>query len=468
MDKVLLLNPPATRVTFRDYYCSFTSKADYYWPPVDLIVLSGVLKNTHQVTVIDAVAERLSPGACLERVVEAKPDIIIFLTGTASWKADFEFLDLVKKDLPVTAIASGGLLLSQGAEFLRRFKSLDAVLLDFTSEDIVRFLEHKDCQTGNLIYRRNGDIVSGDGAPFNKSFEIPVPQHELFPLNKYRLPTARRKPVSTVLASFGCPFRCRFCIGGTVRYKSRQPENVIAELEHVASLGIKEVYFADFTFTADKTHVSEICRRIIDKRIDLTWSCNVHSRTLDKEVLNVMKRAGCHTVQIGVESGSEEILRKYGKTTDEEIIRRAFTLCKELRIKTVGYFIIGLPGEDKNSVRETIKFAKELDPDFASFAIATPDFGTPLREEAIEKGWFDPAIEEFDSTGYPVMETPLLTKDETWRLKNRANLEFYFRLSYLAGLVSSVRRPAGLFDLVREGAGLIKNMFPRRQELKDK
>lgn len=463
-----MLNPPATRVTFRDYYCSFTSKANYYWPPIDLLVLSGILKNTYQLEVIDAIAEGINTKDCLERVIGEKPDIVIFLTGTASWQADFEFIAMVKKALTVVAIANGGLLLHKGVEFMRRFEFLDAVLLDFTSGDIVQFLDNQDCQSGNLIYRRDGDIISGERDFSHESFEIPIPQHELFPLDKYRLPTARRKPFSTVLASFGCPFKCRFCISGTVSYKRRAPENIIAELEYMTSLGIREVYFADFTFTAEKRHVMEICRQIIDKRIDLTWSCNVHSRTLDKEILSMMKRAGCHTVQIGVESGSEEILRKYGKATDKKVIRRAFTLCKELRIRTVGYFIIGLPEEDKNSVRETIKFAKELDPNFASFAIATPDIGTPLWLEAIEKGWFDPAIEEFDSTGYPVMETPKLTKDEIWRLKNRANLEFYFRLSYLTKLLSSVRSPTNLFDLMQNGVGLVRNMFPKNQPLKDK
>lgn len=347
---------------------------------------------------------------------------------------------------------------------MTRFEFLDAVLLDFTSDDILKYLDYQDCEIGNLIFRRGGDIISEARKAWPQTFKIPIPQHELFPLQKYRLPTARRKPVSAVLASFGCPFRCRFCIGGTIRYKRRAPENVIAELEHLVSLGVKEVYFADFTFTAEKKQVMEICQRMIDKRIDVTWSCNVHSRTLDNEILSIMKQAGCHTVQIGVESGSGEILQQYGKATDKEIIRQAFKLCQDLRIKTVGYFIIGLPGEDKNSVRETIKFSKELAPDFASFAIATPDIGTPLWSEAIEKGWFDPAIEEFDSTGYPVLETSKLSKAEIWQLKNQANLEFYFRLSYLTKLILSVRRPADLADLVQEGVGLVRNMFPQHQK----
>jgi anaerobic magnesium-protoporphyrin IX monomethyl ester cyclase len=465
--KILLLNPPAKRITFRDYYCSFTSKADYYWPPIDLLVLSGILKNNYQVVVIDAIIEKISNKDCLERVIGEKPDVIIFLTGTASWQADFEFIASVKKALTVLVIASGGFLLNKGSEFMRRFDFLDAVLLDFTSQDILKFVENQVCQTGDLICRRDGNIISGERDFSQKYFEIPIPQHELFRLDKYRLPTARRKPFTCVLTSYGCPFKCRFCIGGTVNYKKRTMANIIDELEYITSLGIKEIYFADFTFTAEKRHVMELCQQMIDRKMHLSWSCNVHSRTLDNEILSSMKRAGCHTVQIGVESGTEEILKKYGKATDKEVIRRAFALCKKLRIRTVGYFIIGLPGEDKNSVRNTIKFAEELNPNFASFAIATPDIGTPLWTEATEKGWFDPTIEEFDSTGYPVMETSTLTREEIWQLKNQANLEFYFRFSYIAKLLLSVRSPSNLFDIIQDGVGLIKNMFAKNQRLKD-
>ena len=126
-----------------------------------------------------------------------------------------------------------------------------------------------------------------------------------------------------------------------------------------------------------------------------------------------------------------------------------------------------MPGEDETSVLQTIKFAKELAPDFASFSIATPDIGTPLWEEAIEKGWFDPRIEEFDSTGYPVMETEKLSKSEIWRLKNRANREFYFRPSYLVTLLKSLRRPGDFVDLVKEGLGLLRNMLPAHSKKED-
>lgn len=459
--KILLLNPPSNKLTFRDYYCSFTSKASYYWPPIDLLTLSGILYSQYQVEVIDAIAEGMTAQECFDRIISVKPDAAVFLTGTASWKSDFDFMSELTKRWPMTVIASGGLLLHRGQELMNKFDFLDVVLLDFTTDDIISYLENQDKPIFNLVYRRNGKIVNGERVFNREPFSIPIPRHELFSLSKYRLPTAQRRPVSSILASFGCPYRCRFCIGSTINYKPRAVDNIIEELEYMTTLGIREAYFADFTFTAEKKHVMAICQQMIDRHIDLTWICNIHSRILDEETLSLMKRAGCHTVQIGVESGSDEILKIYAKATDRQTIIRAFDLCRKLKIKTVGYFMIGLPGEDEKVVRETINFAKALAPNFASFAIATPDIGTSLWQEAIDKGWFDSAVEEFDSTGYPVLETEKLSKADVWRLKNRANLEFYLRPSYLITLLKQIRSPGDLWEIVKEGLGLIRNMLPR-------
>jgi radical SAM superfamily enzyme YgiQ (UPF0313 family) len=152
-----------------------------------------------------------------------------------------------------------------------------------------------------------------------------------------------------------------------------------------------------------------------------------------------MKAAGCHTVSLGIESGSDEILEKYSKkiTTDE--IKSTIRMLNAYKIHVLGYFIIGLPGDDEESIRKTIDLAKELDIDFASFAIATPDVGTPLREEALQKGWMRPEEDVFDSTDFPVLEAGTLSKEEVWKLRNQAVREFYLRPSYLFKMIRQIR-----------------------------
>jgi anaerobic magnesium-protoporphyrin IX monomethyl ester cyclase len=160
---------------------------------------------------------------------------------------------------------------------------------------------------------------------------------------------------------------------------------------------------------------------------------------LNAEKIKFMKEAGCHTVSVGIESGDDDILKKYSKMISVEQIKESIGLLNKSKIKILGYFIIGLPGEDRESVLRTIDLAKQLDIDIASFAIATPDLGTRLRKEALEKKWVSAAIENFDSTDFPVLETEKLSKEEVWRLRRKAVKEFYLRPSYLIKRLFKIR-----------------------------
>ena len=133
------------------------------------------------------------------------------------------------------------------------------------------------------------------------------------------------------------------------------------------------------------------------------------------------------------------ILEKYSKKITTEEIKSTIRMLNAYKIHVLGYFIIGLPGADEESIRQTIDLAKELDIDFASFAIATPDVGTPLRGEALEKGWMRPEEDVFDSTDYPVLETGTLSKEAVWKLRSQAVREFYLRPSYLFKMVRQIR-----------------------------
>jgi radical SAM superfamily enzyme YgiQ (UPF0313 family) len=178
---------------------------------------------------------------------------------------------------------------------------------------------------------------------------------------------------------------------------------------------------------------------MVENAFDLTWSCNAHIKSFNEDKIKHMKAAGCHTVSLGIESGSDEILAKYSKkiTTDE--IKSKIRMLNAYKIHVLGYFIIGLPGDDEESIRKTIDLAKELDIDFASFAIATPDVGTPLRSEALQEGWMRPEEDVFDSTDFPVLETGTLSKEKVWKLRSQAIREFYLRPSYLVKMIRQIR-----------------------------
>ncbi len=439
--EVILLNPPGDKLYIRDYYCSFSSKAAYYWPPQDLIYLSGILDEVFSVRVIDAIINKRSEEEVLEEIVKSGARALVFTTGTATMKSDLRLMAKIKDKSDITIVASAGILPFIGEDFLQRYDCVDALLLDFTSPNILQFLNQNgqtDEPLQGLITRTNGQFLKSTEMP-PRSYSVPVPRHDLFDFKKYRIPIARRFPFTVVVTSLGCPHSCGFCTAGAYGYRTRDVDGVIDELRLLTRLGVKEILFQDPTFTINTSRVVEICSKMVENEFDFTWSCNAHIKSFNEDKIKHMKAAGCHTVSLGIESGSDEILEKYSKKITTGEIKSTIRMLNDYKIHVLGYFIIGLPGDNEESIRKTIDLAKELDIDFASFAIATPDVGTPLRREALQRGWMRPEEDVFDSTDFPVLETGTLSKEDVWKLRSQAVREFYLRPSYLFKRVRRIR-----------------------------
>ena len=431
--KILLLNPPGDKLYLRDEYCSAVSKADYYWPPIDLLVLSGILSPHYEIEVIDAIAQKMDYDSCRQYISQNRYSAIVFLTGAASWEKDLAFISRLKTAAKDTKlIGNGDILLAKGKELMARYPAIDAVLLDFTTDDIIKFLKGNFAEIKNMLFRANGKVTTTERIFKSREFSYPVPRHELFPLKYYLLPHGRRFPFTMAIINFGCPFKCDFCIANTLGYKYRNADNALEELRYIRSLGIKEVFFEDFTFEANRKNTEAICRRMIEEKLNLSWICSSRVNTLDEPLLKLMKQAGCHTVMLGVESGDEALLRRYTKGIRINQIEQAFALCRSLSIKTLGHFIIGLPGETEETIRKTINLAKKINCDYASFNIAIPAFGTKLRREAMEKGYIAKDADVLDSSrAFPTIETEQLSKRKVLYWRNRAIREFYFRPGYI-------------------------------------
>jgi len=203
-------------------------------------------------------------------------------------------------------------------------------------------------------------------------------------------------------------------------------------------------------------------QKMIDGRLGLSWYTCVRADMLDDETLGLMKRAGCHTLHIGVESGSEEILRHYQKKVDLKRIEEAFALCRKHRIRTLAFFIIGLPGETPASIGQTIEFAKKIRCDFASFNIASPLYGSLLRNECIEKGYISSpeGLEELETSFQEIsIATPFITKEQLHEGHRRARREFYLRPSYLLSRLFSIRSVSDIRVLWRMGMPVLRGII---------
>jgi len=457
--RVLLLNPPGDELYLRDNYCSFTSKADYYWPAIDLLAQSGILSQYFDVHVRDALVDKKSFTDCLDDIANINPQFVLMVTGFASKHNDNNFLHQLKQRLPgIRVIVSGGYPFFQKAQALEENPEIDAILMDYTSNGSVAYINGDYANVVDMLYRDAGGIVESPSDPARK-FNYPPPRHELFPLAKYRIPNSKRRPFTIMLASLGCPFKCSYCVFAGIPYQSRGIENIIEEMRVVRDLGIREISFIDPTFTISKKRTQDLCQRMIDEKFDFTWVCLSRCDTIDEPTVDLMARAGCHSIQFGVESGENAILLKHTKDLKLEEVEEAFRLCRKYRIDILAYFIIGLPGDDEISIRKTIDFAKRLDPEFASFTVATPDYGTRLRDECVENSWIKVENDNFDSTDTAIIDYGTIAPARIRALHRTAVREFYLRPSYIWRQILRVRSLADFTDKLRNFLELLRKQM---------
>ncbi|MBI5361602.1 MAG: radical SAM protein [Planctomycetes bacterium] len=480
--KVLLLNPPGKRVYIRDYFCSKTTKSNYLFHPIDLVVLSGTLASKHAIEVLDCIAEKLAPDAARARIERFAPDAIVALVGSVSWDEDRAFLaTLARPDRRVLAI---GDVLQEDAE--RRLADepwLAAALHDFTSDDVLRWLDGERDGLATMTVRRSerfGDgvgaramssdpahmlaahdsvvrdsIERGSGGARRGTFRVPVPRHELFPRAGYRFSFARSARFATVLTGYGCPYPCTFCVIGTLGYKTRPVEDALLEIDHVRALGIRELFVVDQTFGVSRKRALELSAGLAE-RGDLSWTAFTRPDTADDELLAAMKRAGCHTVILGIESADDARLALYRKGYDTAAIRAGVACARRHGLRTVGTFIVGLPEETEDSLRATLDFALELELDFLSLNMAVPRFGTPFRAEALRTGLARADELVMDQGGADAfLPTKTLDRERMLALKKELVRRFYLRPGYLWKRLASVRTAHELGAQVREGFALL-------------
>ena len=458
---VLLLNPPGTSLYIRDYYCSKISKAHYMPQPVDLLLQSGFFPAPQfRVSVVDAIVSSLSVEQALERTVTLDPDLIITLFGAVSFEEDRSFLAQVRQRLPkAVLLASGDLFQEAPVDCLNQHTWLDGIITNFFVSGPASLMAGNWEEIEGLVYRRNGQIIDASAVRERKVVQTPVPQHHLFLNQPYRYPFADRYPMATVLTNYACPYPCTFCIMSQLGFKSRSAESVIAELARLRELGVRYLYFSDQTFYALAQHTDPVLDWMIENRPGFRWCCFSRVDRLDEAKMVKMKKAGCNVVMFGVEWAEDALNEKYRKGYRLRQVRNTFKLARKVGLRTMGTFLIGLPGQSEASIRKTIDLALELGTDYASFNVAVPRVRTAFREEALGQGLIDADHVTMDQSGdLPGMGTGLLTPDDVARLKKEAYRRFYFRPAYLGRRLAGIRTLGELATHLREASYLLKRL----------
>lgn len=291
---------------------------------------------------------------------------------------------------------------------------------------------------------------------------LPFPARHLLPNDRYNYIFAKRKMVTTMFTSRGCPYQCIFCdksvFGSKCRFRSS--ENVLDEIGEILDR-FKDVsiIFYDDLFTLDKERVIRICEGILGRGFKFDWKCEGRVDRIDSEMLGWMKKAGCSMIAYGVESGNQAGLDYLKKNTKVETIRKAFSLTHQSGIGTMAYFILGIPVETFEDEIRTINFAKEIDPDYAQFSVLSPFPGTELYEMAIKDGSYR-EISAKSPADKDLKKPAILSSNWDEKKLNdiliKAHQGFYFRPKYLMKKLMSIH---SLGDLKRFLTAGLKVLF---------
>lgn len=251
----------------------------------------------------------------------------------------------------------------------------DLMILGEPENTIEKVLRNEDWSNlDGVVYLQDQKLIIKPKISFKEMDQLKMPDYSILKLNKYNYPLLGRGKFTLLEFSRGCPYSCFYCMKEMYRkgYQTKSIEKFIEELKFAKEHGIKNVYIIDLEFTLNTDLIEKLCERIKEEKIKIRWCCQTRVDTLTDSLLKKMREAGCRLIHFGVETGSEKIMKIIKKNIILEQIRQGIKLIKKNRIQTACFFMFGFPQEKKEDIQKTIKFAKELNPDYAAFNIATP------------------------------------------------------------------------------------------------
>ncbi|MGB9371510.1 MAG: radical SAM protein [Halobacteriota archaeon] len=433
--EVLLVNPPDITSKYKDVL-GLTA------PPLGLAYIGAVLEeNDVKVTILDAPALDMNFQGYQRELANKHVDLLGVQTTTPTIKQALAVGKITKELYPECMVTMGGYHATfMPEQVLRENDFVDVVVRnegEYATLELVDALENeKPLRNIDGINYRDGDrlVETPKRKPIEDLDALPFPARHLLPMSEYML-FGRKQVLATMICSRGCPMGCSFCASSAMhgrRVRFRSPENAVEEMERVVDdYKVRMVGFMDDTFTLFPKWVHSFCEGIISRGIDVVWGCTARVDRFNRELLSQMWKAGCRTLLFGVESGNQNILDNVQKGTKVGQAKRAFKTAKDIGMHTIASMTLGMPGENKTTIDETIGFAKRVSPDYALFSLATPYPGTKFYELASKMG----LIKIKDWTHFtlltPIIETVDLTLRELQDTQREAFKEFYLRPNYL-------------------------------------
>jgi hopanoid biosynthesis associated radical SAM protein HpnJ len=472
MMRTLFLQPPSFEGFDGGAGARYQAKREVrsYWYPTWLAQPAAMVSGSKLVDAPPA-------GLSLEDVVPlaSQYDLAVLYTSSPTFAGDVRAAEALKAANPSLLIGMAGAKVAVEAErSLQASTAIDFVAREEFDFSITEIAEGRPLASvdGISYTGQNGEVVRNADRQIltdmdQLPFVTPVYKRDLQPENYYI--GYLRHPYVSLYTGRGCRSRCTFClwpqtIGGHV-YRTRSVDHVLAEAALVPQLfpQVKELFFDDDTFTDDRPRAQEIARGL--GRLGITWSCNAKAN-VPRETLQVLAENGLRLVVVGYESGSQQILNNVKKGLRVDRARRFAADCRDLGITVHGTFLLGLPGETQDTIRETINFAREVNPHTIQVSVAAPYPGTELYRQAKENGWLpaddeDGALVSDQGTQIAALSYPHLGHTEILDSVDTLYRRFYFRAGKLAEMSAEMlRQPDMAGRRLREGGEFLR--FLRR------
>jgi len=432
--------------------------------------------------ILDCEAEGLNYQQIEKRVKDVKPDVVGITGPTPAMNHVYKIAEIVKGIFPETKVVAGGIHPTVLPErTMLEGEKIDFVIIGEGEHTFIQLLQalktgqKEFSNIAGLCWRKENSIVINQRRELIKDLnELPFPARDIFNLKLYySAPTKKvsEENATPIITSRGCLFNCIHCPSkiiwrSNVRYRSA--DNVVTEIEEcVNKYNLREFNFFDDTFTINKERVIEICNKIVEKKLRIYWICFSRANTVDDELVQTMKAAGCRKISFGLESGNQKVLDLMRKQTTVKQGRKAVEIAKKQGLETHATFMLGNIGETAQTIKETINFAKSLDLDNATFFITCPFPGTDLYQIAQDLGYVNENTkwEAFAplTVQQPILVQNNLTGEEIIQWQKKAFKQFYLRPKYIIKKLCRIRGAGGIKSLF-EGIRIFSRILFKKQQ----
>lgn len=438
------------------------SESDELIPPFGLGYLATAIRKDHDVKILDGIKEKLTLEKFKNFLEEEKPDIIGIQIFTFQIIGVKDYIETIKNILPNAKIILGGPHPSCSPHnIFDFFPKVDWVFKGEAEIGLAKLLDLiAENKTGSeylsevpgLVWKKDNQTIINPPIFVEDLDKLEMPSWDLLQPDTYPLAPHggffKNYPIAPIIITRGCPFSCTYCAGYLVSGKKIRHRSVDKVIEEIKVLyhqyGIREIHIEDDNFTFYHNLVYEFCKKLKENHLNITWTCpnGVRLDSLTKDLLMIMKEAGLYSISVGIESGSDKILKDMRKNLTKEKIKEKIELIKDCGLEVSGFFIIGYPTETKKDIMETINFAKSLDLKRAGFSLFKPFPGTEATRQLIEKGELKEMSDE-DWAHFVLADAvyapPGFTRKEMKKLRLKALLHFYLRPKIIFKFLSEIR-----------------------------